>query len=71
MLGVGYDGRLEKSGQIGVLDRDNMIMIQKILNNGELLNVLVRAWYYRVDVTKVSNLEVGLLLEEKVILEEE
>lgn len=71
MLGVGYDGRLEKSGQIGVLDRDNMIMIQKVLNNGELLNILVRAWYYRIDVTKATDLELLSLLKEKVILEKE
>ena len=70
-LGVGYDGRLEKSGQIGVLDRDNMVMIQRILNNGELLNILVRAWFYRIDVTKANDLEVLSLLKEKVILEEE
>jgi len=71
MLGVGYDGSRDRSGQIGILDRSNMAMIQRILNNGELLNILVRAWYYRVDVTKATDLEVLSLLKEKVILEEE
>ena len=70
MLGVGYNGQLEKSGQIGMLDRGNNAMIQKILNSDNL-NVFVRAWFYRIDINKASNLDIGLLLEEKVEIEEE
>jgi len=70
MCGVGYNGQLEKSGQIGVLDRSNMAMIERILNSDNL-NVFVRAWFYRIDISKASNLDIGLLLEEKVKIEEE
>jgi hypothetical protein len=68
--GVGYNGQLEKSGQIGVLDRSNMAMIQRILND-ENLNVYVRAWFYRVNINEATNLDIGLLLEDKVVIEKE
>lgn len=66
MCGVGYNGDLEKSGQIGVLDPSNMVMIQRILNNGDILNILVRAWFYRIDINNALNLDIASLMEEKV-----
>lgn len=66
MCGVGYNGQLEKSGQIGVLDPFNMAMIQKILNNGDILNILVRAWYYRININEASDSNIASLMEEKV-----
>ena len=68
--GVGYNSQLEKSGQIGVLDHGNMAMIQRILHSDNL-NVFVRAWFYRVNINEASNLDIGLLSEEKVVIEEE
>ena len=70
MCGVGYDAQLQKSGQIGVLDFSNMKMIQRILNSNNL-NVFVRAWFYKIDINNALNLDIGLLLEEKVEIEEE
>ena len=66
ICGVGYNGQLEKSGQIGILDPNNMAMLQRILNNGDILNILVRAWFYRVDINNASNLDIASLMEEKV-----
>lgn len=66
MCGVGYNGQLEKSGQIGVLDPFNMAMIQRILNNGDILNILVRAWYYRINIIEASDSDISSIMVEKV-----
>lgn len=71
MCGVGYNGQMDRSGQIGVLDSKNMAMIQRILNNGDILNILVRAWFYRIDINNASNLDIASLMEEKVQYDED
>ena len=64
--GVGYNGQLEKSGQIGVLGPSDMVMIQRILNNGDILNILVRAWYYRINIIEASDSDISSIMVEKV-----
>ncbi len=66
MCGVGYNGNLKKSGQIGVLDSKNMVMIQKILNNSDMLNILVRAWFYRININEATDSDISSIMVEKV-----